>query len=195
MIDGAGRVAATTHAGNEHVGIVTSDLFLQLPFDFLTDDALHLGNDVGIRVWSHRRANEIERVIGVAAPVADGGRAGITECHIACGDGMHLGTQHLHALHIGMLTLHVGLAHEDLALHIEQRTHRGSSHTMLSGACLGNDTCLAHLAGQQNLADGVVDLMGSGMIKVLSFEIEPDNHSARSYAWRNKVVTGGLHSP
>ena len=71
VIDGTGCVAATTYAGDEIVGIVTPDLFFELPFDLLADDALHLRHDVGVGVWAHRRANEVEGILGMATPVAD----------------------------------------------------------------------------------------------------------------------------
>ena len=43
---------------------------------------------------------------------------------------------------------------------------------MLTGTCLCDDTGLAHLLGQQNLTDGVVDLVGTGVVQVLTFQIE-----------------------
>ena len=85
---------------------------------------------------------------------------------------MHLGPQHLHAFHIRVLTFHIRSPHEHLALHVHQRTHRGRSHAVLSGACLGDDACLAHLLSQQYLSDGVVDFVGSRVVEVLALEIQ-----------------------
>ena len=42
---------------------------------------------------------------------------------------------------------------------------------MLAGARLGNHARLAHAAGEENLADGVVDFVRAGMVEVLAFEI------------------------
>ena len=42
---------------------------------------------------------------------------------------------------------------------------------MLTGARLGDDAALAHALGQQNLAEGVVDLVRAGMQQVFALEI------------------------
>ena len=172
VIDRSGSVAATTHAGDEIVGIVTSYLLFELPLDLFADDALHLRHDVGVGVRAHRGTDEVEGILGMAAPVADCFRAGIGERHVSGGHRMHLCAKHLHALHVGMLSLHVGLAHEDLAVHAEERADRGCCHAVLSGAGLSDDACLAHLACEEYLPDGVVDLVRSRVVEVLAFEIE-----------------------
>ncbi len=41
---------------------------------------------------------------------------------------------------------------------------------MLAGASLGDDALLAHAAGEQRLADGVVDLVRAGVVEVLALE-------------------------
>ena len=85
---------------------------------------------------------------------------------------MHLSSQHLHALHIGMLTLHIGSAHENLALHVHQGTDRSSCHTVLTSTRLSDDASLAHLLRHQNLTDGIVDLVRTGMVQVLTLQIQ-----------------------
>ena len=144
VVNRSGSIRTTSDAGHQIVGIVTPHLFLQLPFYLLRDYALHPGHKVGIGMWPHRRAHDIERLRRVAAPVADGLRAGVRERHVARADGMHLGTQHLHAFHVGVLALHIGGTHEDLALHIHQCANRGRSHSVLSGSSLGDDAGLPH---------------------------------------------------
>ena len=67
---------------------------------------------------------------------------------------------------------HVGGAHEDFALHAHQGAHGGGGHTVLSGARLGNDARLAHLACQEDLPDGVVDFVRSGVVEVFALEVE-----------------------
>ena len=44
---------------------------------------------------------------------------------------------------------------------------------MLSGSGLGDDVGAPHFAGQQDLADGVVDLVRSGVVQLLAFEVDP----------------------
>ena len=43
---------------------------------------------------------------------------------------------------------------------------------MLSGTRFGDDAVLAHPPGQQDLSDGIVDLVGSGVVEVLAFQID-----------------------
>jgi hypothetical protein len=77
---------------------------------------------------------------------------------------MYLGTQHLHALYIGVLTLYVGSTHKYLTLHVHQCADSSSGYTMLTSTRLCDDTGLTHLLGQENLTDGVVDLVGTGVV-------------------------------
>ena len=71
-----------------------------------------------------------------------------------------------------MLALYIQGSLIDHAWHVHQCTHRSGSYTVLSGTGLGNDTLLAHLLGQQNLTDGVVNLVCSSMVQVLTFQIQ-----------------------
>jgi hypothetical protein len=43
---------------------------------------------------------------------------------------------------------------------------------VLAGARLGDDPGLAHAPGQQDLPDGVVDLVGAGVAEVLALEVD-----------------------
>ena len=172
VVDGSGSIASATHAGDEVIRIVAANLLLKLPFQFFGDDALHLGNNVWIRVRTHGRTYDVEGILRVAAPVAYGLRAGITQGHVADAHRVHLGSQHLHALYVGMLALYIGGTHENLTLHVHQGAYRSGSHTVLSGSGFGNDAGLAHLLGHENLTDGVVDFVCTGMVQVLALQIE-----------------------
>ena len=172
VVDGSGSVASATHAGDEVIRIVAANLLLELPFQFFADDALHLGNNVWIRVRTHGRTYDVEGILRVAAPVAYGLRAGIAQRHVAGAHRVHLGSQHLHALYVGMLALYIGGTHENLTLHVHQGAYRSGSHTVLSGSGFGNDAGLAHLLGHENLTDGVVDFVCTGMVQVLALQIE-----------------------
>ena len=107
------------------------------------------------------------------APVAYGFRAGVAQRHVAGRHRMDLRTEHPHTFHIRMLTLHICLAHENLASHAHERAHGCRSHSVLSGTCLRYDACLSHPACHQYLPHRVVYLMRSGMVQILSFKIKP----------------------
>ena len=172
MIDGTCGVTSATHAGDEIIRIIATDFLLQLPFQFLADDALHLCHDIRVRMRTHGGTYDIEGILWVTAPVADGLRAGIAQSHIAGANRVHLGAQHLHTFYVGMLALHIGGTHEDFALHIHQGADGGSGNAMLSGTGFGDDTGLSHLLRHQNLSDGVIDFVCTGMVQVLTLQIE-----------------------
>jgi hypothetical protein len=46
----------------------------------------------------------------------------------------------------------------------------GAGHAVLAGAGLGDDPRLAHVLGEQRLADGVVHLVRAGVVQVLALE-------------------------
>src|SRR5690606_902194 len=74
-------------------------------------------------------------------------------------------------------------AHVDHALQAEARGDGGAGHAMLAGAGFGDDPGLAHAAGEQRLADGVVDLVRAGVVQVLALEQDPGAaHVARQAA-------------
>ena len=101
---------------------------------------------------------------------------------------MDLSTQHAHPFDIGVLALDIRLTHENLTFEIHQGTNCSSSNAMLSGSGLGNDAGLAHFLCQQYLTGTVVYLVGSGMVEVLTLQIEVTTillaHSFGIVEWR-----------
>ena len=89
----------------------------------------------------------------------------------AGGHRHHLGTQQPHFIDIQSLTAGVLLPHEHHALHTKESRRGGGGHPVLARSGLGDETGLAHLLGQQGLAQHVVDLVGAGVVQVLPFEI------------------------
>ena len=127
---------------------------------------------VGVGVGANGRADDVVRVIGVAAPVAYGLVGGVFQGLVAGVNGTYLGAQHFHLFHVGPLAHHVGAPHEDDALHVHQRADGGCGHAVLSGSGFGYDACLAHAARQQYLSDGVVDFVCAGVVEVLALEVD-----------------------
>jgi hypothetical protein len=83
-----------------------------------------------------------------------------------------LSAEQLHADDVERLPLHVFFAHIDDTLVAEQGARGGRRHTMLTRAGLGDDARLIHALGEQYLAQGVVDLMGTGVRQVFTLEID-----------------------
>ena len=71
-----------------------------------------------------------------------------------------------------MLTVDIGLAHVDDALHVHQGTHGSRGNPVLAGTCLGDDTVFAHAACKEDLPDGIIDFVCSGVVEVFPLEIE-----------------------
>ena len=163
---------ASSHAGHQVVGIVAAFLFQQLLPDLLRDDALQTGHHIRIGMRTDSGAYNIKGVAGMTAPVAYGLVGGILQGPVACTDGAHLGSQHLHPLYVHMLALHVEGSLIDHAGHVHQGADRGCGHPMLACSRLGDDALLAHLLGQQYLSDGVVDLVGTRVVQVLTLQVE-----------------------
>ena len=172
MIDGAGGIGAAADAGNEVVGVVASLFFEQLRFDLGADYALQTRHHVGVGMRADGRTEEIERVVGRGAPISQGFVHGIGEGLTAGLRGTDFCAEHAHAFHIDALAFDVERAHKDNALHAHQGTSRGGGHTVLAGAGLGHDAPLAHVAGDENLPEGVVDFVRTGVVEVFAFEVE-----------------------
>ena len=119
------------------------------------------------------RADDVVRVLHVGHPVADGLVGGVLEGAAARGHREHLGPEQPHAEHVELLAADVLLAHVHVAFEAEERGHRGRGHAVLPGAGLGDDALLAHAHGQQDLAEGVVDLVRAGVGQVLPLEVDP----------------------
>jgi hypothetical protein len=86
--------------------------------------------------------------------------------------GTDFGTHQLHAGDIQGLPLHVHGTHIDDALHAEARTHGGGRHAVLAGSGFSNDALLAEALCQQDLADGVVNLVRAGVQQVLALQVD-----------------------
>ena len=120
---------------------------------------------------SHR-PDAIERRLHRGDPVAQRLVHGILQRLRARLDDAHGGAEQLHAKDVQRLAMGVFPAHEDLAVHAEQRGHGRSGHTVLTGTGLGDDAFLAHALRQQPLADRVVDLVRAGVTQVLALQVD-----------------------
>ena len=90
-----------------------------------------------------------------------------------------LGAERAHPQDVGPLALDVLGAHVHDARQVEQGAGGGGRDAVLAGAGLGDDPGLAEAAGQQRLAERVVDLVGAGVGQVLALEVEADGRDGR----------------
>ena len=117
-----------------------------------------------------RRSDHIKRVFDVRDPVAEGFIHRILERPAAAFHHPNLGAQQLDAKHVQGLTLHILGAHENFAFEAEACGGSCRGNAVLARARLRNDPFLAHPAGDQNLADGIVDFMSARVAEIFSFE-------------------------
>jgi hypothetical protein len=72
----------------------------------------------------------------------------------------------------GLLPLDVGRAHVDFARQTVLRADGRDGDAVLAGAGLGDDARLAHAAGEQDLAEAVVDLVRAGVVELVALEVD-----------------------
>src|SRR5690606_19734956 len=154
-------VRAAAHRSHHVVGLAAGVL-RPLFQAFVADDGLEVAHHARVGIGAGYRADDVEGVLDVGDPVAHGLVQGVFQGARAGLDGHHRGAQQLHAVHVGGLAPDVFAAHVDHALHAIAGRHRGGGHAVLAGAGFGDDARLAHVAGQQGLANAVVDLVRAG---------------------------------
>ena len=118
------------------------------------------------------RADEVEGIFGTLAPGRERLIHSVLERLIATLRWDDGSTEHLHALDIDVLTLDIKCAHIDIALHTHECTGGSGGYTMLACTCLGDDAVLTHLLRQQDLPEGIIDLVRPRVIEVLALEVD-----------------------
>ena len=121
-----------------------------------------------------RRAEAVVGGLLIGNPRAQGLVDGVLEGAGAGLDSVHLGAEDAHAHDVHGLALDVLGTHEDRALEPEAGRRGSRRHAVLAGACFGDEGGLAHLFGEQGLAEAVVHLVGAGMEQVLALEPEAE---------------------
>ena len=103
-------------------------------------------------------------------------------------DAAHLGAQQPHAEDVERLPLHVLRAHVDDAVEAEAGANRGGGDAVLSRAGFSDDAALAHAPRQQDLAQGVVDLVRAGVAEI--FALQKNSRAAGVFAEPLGIVQG-----
>jgi hypothetical protein len=170
-IEDAHRVRAAADAGDHVVGLAAGDLG-HLHQAFLADHGLEVAHHHRIRMRAGHGADDVEGVFDVGDPVAHRFVERVLQRLRTRLDRHHGRAQQLHAVDVLRLALDVLGAHVDHAFEAEARADGGGGHAVLAGAGLGDHARLAHAAGQQRLADHVVDLVRAGVVQVFALEVD-----------------------
>ena len=142
-VEQAHGVGAAADAGDERVGqaaLGLHHLLAHLPADHRLEVAHHLR--IGMR--PRYRADDVVGVAHVRHPVAQRLVHGVLQGAGAARDRVDLGAEQLHAEYVGLLTLDVGCAHEDLARQPEACAHGRDGDAVLARTRLGDDARLPH---------------------------------------------------
>jgi hypothetical protein len=170
-IEQAHRVRPAADGGDDRVGQAAFG-GLHLLLRLLADDRLEIAHHRRIGVRPRHRADAVEGVAHVGHPVAQRVVHRVLQRAAPRGDRDHLGPQKLHAEDVGRLPFDVMRAHVDDALQPELGADRGGGDAVLARAGLGDDPGLAHAAGEDDLAQHVVDLVRAGVVQLVALHVD-----------------------
>ena len=120
---------------------------------------------------AHDGTQHIQGIVHPISPLPHTFVDGILQRLCSGGDGMNRCAQKLHAVYVQRLPLRILFPHENLTVHVQKRGGGSRGHAVLSCACFRNDAGLPHLFRQKRLSQHIVDLVGTGVIQVFSFQI------------------------
>src|SRR5712692_3227208 len=105
---------------------------------------------------------------------------------------MHLGTEHLHPVHVQFLPIHVLASHVDFRVQSQSRARHSGSDPMLSRSGFSNDPPFPHFLGKEGLAESIVDLVSATMQEILSLQVDssPSNMASQiggKIQWRRST--------
>ncbi len=139
-------------------------------FCFVADDGLKCAYYGGERMGANGGADDVVGFVEVHDPGAHSFVDGVAEGAAANFDGDDLSTQEFDAEYVQGLAADVFGAHEDCAGHAEFGADGRRGNAMLACASFGDDFGFAQASGEENLAEGVVDFVGSSVVEVFTFE-------------------------
>ena len=139
-------------------------------FCFVADDGLECAYYCGEGVGADGRANDVVGFLQVDDPGAHSFIDGVSEGAATNFDGDDLSTEEFNAEHVEGLAADVFATHEDCAGHAEFGADGRRGDAVLACACFGDDFGFAQAPGEEDLAEGVVDFVGSRVVEIFTFE-------------------------
>ena len=171
MIHSSCCIGTSADACHQIVRVVATFLFHKLPLDFFANDTLKSCYHVGIRMRTHSRTDEIERIFGAFTPCHQGFVHGVFQGFVATFGRHYCGPKHTHTFHINVLSLHIEGSHVDATFHTHQCAGSGCGNSMLSSTCFSNDALFAHTLSKEDLTEGIVDFMSTRVVEIFTLEI------------------------
>ena len=131
---------------------------------FLASHRIKIAHHTRIRAWASGGANNIKSIFNITHPVAHRFVECIFQGFRTRANWHHFSAKQFHAEHIDGLPLNIHRAHIHHTLQAQTRRHGGRGHTVLAGTGFGNHPGFAHALGQHGLANGVVNLVRTGVV-------------------------------
>src|SRR5829696_7976884 len=170
-MEGPYRVGACADAGDDGLGVAAETL-AALGLYLRPYNGLEIAHDPGVGRGPDDAPDDVVGILDVRHPVPYRLVDGILEGARTAEDGYYLGAEELHPHDVQPLAAGVFFAHVDDALLAVEGGDGGRGDAVLARAGLGDDALLAHTVGEQDLAQGVVDLVRARVRQVLA--LEPD---------------------
>ena len=165
-------VRAATDAGGDDIRqapLALEKLFARL----FTDDLLKVTHHHRERMRTDHRADRVDAANRVLEVFLESRIDSIFQRRGTPRHGHQVTAQDLHLGDVRVFLFDIHLTHVNLAWNSNQGAGSGQSHPVLTRTGLGQHLLLTHVLCQQGLADAVIDLVGTGVIEVLTLEIDP----------------------
>mmetsp|Transcript_30723 Transcript_30723/g.42977 ORF Transcript_30723/g.42977 Transcript_30723/m.42977 type:complete len:394 (+) Transcript_30723:476-1657(+) len=162
-------VGASPHTCNDSIRQFAS-LLKHLCARLSSNDRLEIPHDCRKGIRSNGRANEVMRCPNIRHPITHCFINSVLQCtrsRLNCND---LCTEHFHAEYVQCLPFHISCPHIHDALHLQLCTCCSGRNPMLPSPSLSDYTLLSESFRKERLANGVVDLMCTRVVKIFPFQ-------------------------
>ncbi len=165
------RVRTAADAGHHRVG-QPADLVEALGLRLPADHRLKVADDHRKRVRADHAADRVMRGPRRAHPVAHRFVGRVAQGPRAGRHRHDRRPQRPHVEDVELLTPDVFFTHVDRALDAKQGAGRRRGDAVLASPGLGDHAGLVHPLRQHHLADGVVDLVRTGVVQILALQVD-----------------------
>ena len=120
---------------------------------------------------THYGADAVECGLDIGAPVTHSLVDSVFKGSCAAFNGNDLCAQQLHAVNVQGLSFGILSAHIHAAFKAHKGAYGSGGNAVLTCACFGNDTLLAHALCKEYLTKNVIYLVSACMVKVLTLDV------------------------
>ncbi|ACM22728.1 Putative uncharacterized protein [Thermotoga neapolitana DSM 4359] len=170
-IEYPGSVASPSYTGQDVIRKFPL-FFKDLPFCLFTYHLLKISHYDRVGMWSHHGSDDVVRGLKVRYPVSEGFVYGIFQGSATAFYGNHLRTEEFHSFNVRFLSDRVFLSHVYDTLHAKERSSGGRCHSVLARTSFRYYPCFPHPFCKKYLTECVVYLVGTGVEKILPFQVD-----------------------